>query len=196
MPWPQAVSAAPASVAPGDPLCVSCTDTIISPCPAVCLSCTDTSRLSRCALAVCLSSSYVLLRLILEQQPLSQGLHPQAPGRVWTLGPAPVQQVWRTHPKPGWGSGPGAHGRSQALLPPWWCRQGPAEGAGVAVLMQSGFLFLQPNIGHLGLPHGPSGEKVAVVTVDSCDTAVAVHFGSYVGNYSCAAQGTQSGSKK
>lgn len=54
----------------------------------------------------------------------------------------------------------------------------------------------QPNIGHLGLPHGPSGEKVAVVTVDDCDAAVAVHFGSYVGNYSCAAQGTQSGSKK
>nr|XP_027810409.1 cadherin EGF LAG seven-pass G-type receptor 1 isoform X1 [Marmota flaviventris] len=56
--------------------------------------------------------------------------------------------------------------------------------------------YNKPNIGHLGLPHGPSGEKVAVVTVDSCDTAVAVHFGSYVGNYSCAAQGTQSGSKK
>ncbi|KAM6162185.1 cadherin EGF LAG seven-pass G-type receptor 1 [Erethizon dorsatum] len=56
--------------------------------------------------------------------------------------------------------------------------------------------FNKPNIGRLGLPHGPSGEKVAVVTVDDCDTAVAVHFGSYVGNYSCAAQGTQSGSKK
>uniref|UniRef100_A0A8C4MVR6 Cadherin EGF LAG seven-pass G-type receptor 1 n=1 Tax=Equus asinus asinus TaxID=83772 RepID=A0A8C4MVR6_EQUAS len=54
----------------------------------------------------------------------------------------------------------------------------------------------QPNIGRLGLPHGPSGEKVAVVTVDDCDTAVAVRFGSLVGNYSCAAQGTQSGSKK
>lgn len=57
-------------------------------------------------------------------------------------------------------------------------------------------LFPQPNIGHLGLPHGPSGEKVAVVTLDDCDTAVAVRFGSLVGNYSCAAQGTQSGSKK
>ncbi|KAG8517969.1 Cadherin EGF LAG seven-pass G-type receptor 1 [Galemys pyrenaicus] len=54
----------------------------------------------------------------------------------------------------------------------------------------------QPNIGRLGLPHGPSGEKVAVVTVDDCDTAVAVRFGGFVGNYSCAAQGTQSGSKK
>lgn len=58
------------------------------------------------------------------------------------------------------------------------------------------FLFSQPNIGRLGLPHGPSGEKVAVVTVDDCDTAVAVRFGGLIGNYSCAAQGTQSGSKK
>uniref|UniRef100_A0A8C6FYI7 Cadherin EGF LAG seven-pass G-type receptor 1 n=1 Tax=Moschus moschiferus TaxID=68415 RepID=A0A8C6FYI7_MOSMO len=56
--------------------------------------------------------------------------------------------------------------------------------------------YNKPNIGRLGLPHGPSGEKVAVVTVDDCDTAVAVRFGSFVGNYSCAAQGTQSGSKK
>ncbi|XP_060044769.1 cadherin EGF LAG seven-pass G-type receptor 1 isoform X2 [Erinaceus europaeus] len=56
--------------------------------------------------------------------------------------------------------------------------------------------YNKPNIGHLGLPHGPSGEKVAVVTVDACDTTVSVRFGSFVGNYSCAAQGTQSGSKK
>ncbi|XP_058596968.1 cadherin EGF LAG seven-pass G-type receptor 1 isoform X1 [Neofelis nebulosa] len=56
--------------------------------------------------------------------------------------------------------------------------------------------YNKPNIGRLGLPHGPSGEKVAVVTVDDCDTAVAVRFGGLVGNYSCAAQGTQSGSKK
>nr|XP_045728297.1 cadherin EGF LAG seven-pass G-type receptor 1 [Mirounga angustirostris] len=56
--------------------------------------------------------------------------------------------------------------------------------------------YNKPNIGRLGLPHGPSGEKVAVVTVDDCDTAVAVRFGSLVGNYSCAAQGTQSGPKK
>ncbi|XP_058529592.1 cadherin EGF LAG seven-pass G-type receptor 1 isoform X1 [Ochotona princeps] len=56
--------------------------------------------------------------------------------------------------------------------------------------------YNKPNIGRLGLPHGPSAEKVAVVTVDDCDTAVAVRFGNLVGNYSCAAQGTQSGSKK
>uniref|UniRef100_A0A8D2LNR3 Cadherin EGF LAG seven-pass G-type receptor 1 n=1 Tax=Varanus komodoensis TaxID=61221 RepID=A0A8D2LNR3_VARKO len=56
--------------------------------------------------------------------------------------------------------------------------------------------YNKPNIGRLGIPHGPSGEKVAVVTVDDCDTAVAVRFGSFIGNYSCAAQGTQTGSKK
>ncbi|XP_059581872.1 cadherin EGF LAG seven-pass G-type receptor 1 isoform X4 [Alligator mississippiensis] len=56
--------------------------------------------------------------------------------------------------------------------------------------------YNKPNIGRLGIPHGPSGEKVAVVTVDDCDTAVAVRFGSLIGNYTCAAQGTQSGSKK
>ncbi|XP_006866949.1 PREDICTED: cadherin EGF LAG seven-pass G-type receptor 1, partial [Chrysochloris asiatica] len=56
--------------------------------------------------------------------------------------------------------------------------------------------YNKPHIGRLGLPHGPSGEKVAVVTVDDCDTTMAVRFGDHVGNYSCAAQGTQSGSKK
>ncbi|XP_062928641.1 cadherin EGF LAG seven-pass G-type receptor 1 isoform X2 [Mobula hypostoma] len=56
--------------------------------------------------------------------------------------------------------------------------------------------YNKPYIGRLGIPHGPSGEKVAVVTVDNCDTAVSVRFGSHIGNYSCAAQGTQIGSKK
>nr|XP_037863230.1 cadherin EGF LAG seven-pass G-type receptor 1 isoform X3 [Chlorocebus sabaeus] len=56
--------------------------------------------------------------------------------------------------------------------------------------------YNKPNIGHLGLPHGPSGEKMAVVTVDDCDTTMAVRFGKDIGNYSCAAQGTQTGSKK
>ncbi|MXQ95305.1 hypothetical protein E5288_WYG005122 [Bos mutus] len=70
---------------------------------------------------------------------------------------------------------------------------GVSDGRWHAVQLQ---YYNKPNIGRLGLPHGPSGEKVAVVTVDDCDTAVAVRFGSFVGNYSCAAQGTQSGSKK
>ncbi|XP_075907847.1 cadherin EGF LAG seven-pass G-type receptor 1 isoform X3 [Nelusetta ayraudi] len=54
----------------------------------------------------------------------------------------------------------------------------------------------EPNIGRLGVPHGPSGEKVAVVAVDDCDISMAVRFGKQIGNYSCAAQGTQTGQKK
>ncbi|CDQ64770.1 unnamed protein product [Oncorhynchus mykiss] len=53
-----------------------------------------------------------------------------------------------------------------------------------------------PNIGRLGIPHGPSGEKVAVVAVDDCDIAMAIGFGGQIGNYSCAAQGIQTGQKK
>lgn len=63
--------------------------------------------------------------------------------------------------------------------------------------MRSLFHFiLQPNIGRLGIPHGPSGEKVAVVAVDDCDISMAIRFGKQIGNYSCAAQGTQTGQKK
>lgn len=58
------------------------------------------------------------------------------------------------------------------------------------------FFYFQPKISHLGLPQGPSGEKVAVVAVDDCDIAMAVRFGNHIGNYSCAAQGTQTGQKK
>lgn len=54
----------------------------------------------------------------------------------------------------------------------------------------------QPLLGQTGLPQGPSEQKVAVVTVDGCDTGVALRFGAMLGNYSCAAQGTQGGSKK
>uniref|UniRef100_A0A8C2DBY9 Cadherin EGF LAG seven-pass G-type receptor 1 n=1 Tax=Cyprinus carpio TaxID=7962 RepID=A0A8C2DBY9_CYPCA len=54
----------------------------------------------------------------------------------------------------------------------------------------------EPKISHLGLPQGPSDEKVAVVAVDDCDIAMAVRFGSQISNYSCAAQGTQKGQKK
>uniref|UniRef100_A0A667ZZJ2 Cadherin EGF LAG seven-pass G-type receptor 1 n=1 Tax=Myripristis murdjan TaxID=586833 RepID=A0A667ZZJ2_9TELE len=56
--------------------------------------------------------------------------------------------------------------------------------------------YNKPNIGRLGIPHGPSGEKVAVVAVDDCDISMAIRFGNQIGNYSCAAQGTQTGQKK
>ena len=54
----------------------------------------------------------------------------------------------------------------------------------------------QPVLGKSGLPQGPSEQKVAVVAVDDCDVGMALKFGPALGNYSCAAQGTQSGSKK
>ncbi|XP_058860276.1 cadherin EGF LAG seven-pass G-type receptor 2-like isoform X2 [Acipenser ruthenus] len=56
--------------------------------------------------------------------------------------------------------------------------------------------YNKPIIGQSGVPQGPSGQKVAVVTVDDCDTSVALRFGHVIGNYTCSAQGSQSGSKK
>ncbi|XP_048065943.1 cadherin EGF LAG seven-pass G-type receptor 3 isoform X3 [Megalobrama amblycephala] len=47
-----------------------------------------------------------------------------------------------------------------------------------------------------GEVQGPSDEKVAVLSVDDCDTAVSLRFGAQLGNYSCAAQGRQTSSKK
>uniref|UniRef100_A0A4W6GA12 Cadherin EGF LAG seven-pass G-type receptor 3 n=1 Tax=Lates calcarifer TaxID=8187 RepID=A0A4W6GA12_LATCA len=48
---------------------------------------------------------------------------------------------------------------------------------------------------HLSL-FGPSDEKIAVVSIDDCDTALSLRFGTQLGNYSCAAQGKQTSSKK
>ncbi|XP_077190373.1 cadherin EGF LAG seven-pass G-type receptor 2 isoform X2 [Paroedura picta] len=56
--------------------------------------------------------------------------------------------------------------------------------------------YNKPIMGKSGVPQGPSDQKVAVVTVDDCDTSVALKFGSLLGNYSCSAEGTQSGTKK
>lgn len=69
--------------------------------------------------------------------------------------------------------------------------------AGVSAGLSTAFLLCpQPLLGQTGLPQGPSEQKVAVVSVDGCDTGVALRFGATLGNYSCAAQGTQGGSKK
>ncbi|XP_060713609.1 cadherin EGF LAG seven-pass G-type receptor 2 isoform X1 [Tachysurus vachellii] len=56
--------------------------------------------------------------------------------------------------------------------------------------------YNKPVLNQAGLPQGPSDQKVVVVTVDNCDTSVALRFGRTIGNYTCAAQGSQSGSKK
>uniref|UniRef100_H3D3A2 Cadherin EGF LAG seven-pass G-type receptor 3 n=1 Tax=Tetraodon nigroviridis TaxID=99883 RepID=H3D3A2_TETNG len=47
-----------------------------------------------------------------------------------------------------------------------------------------------------GEAQGPSDEKIAVVRVDDCDAALSLRFSTQLGNYSCAAQGKQSSSKK
>ncbi|KAM4738217.1 cadherin EGF LAG seven-pass G-type receptor 3 isoform 1-T1 [Anableps anableps] len=48
----------------------------------------------------------------------------------------------------------------------------------------------------IGEAQGPSDEKIAVVSIDDCDTALSLRFGTQLGNYSCAAQGKQTSSKK
>uniref|UniRef100_A0A8C2Z8Q9 Cadherin EGF LAG seven-pass G-type receptor 2 n=1 Tax=Cyclopterus lumpus TaxID=8103 RepID=A0A8C2Z8Q9_CYCLU len=53
-----------------------------------------------------------------------------------------------------------------------------------------------PILNQAGLPQGPSDQKVVVVTVDNCDASVAFRFGHMIRNYTCSAQGSQSGSKK
>ncbi|KAM4587775.1 cadherin EGF LAG seven-pass G-type receptor 2 isoform 1-T1 [Odontesthes bonariensis] len=56
--------------------------------------------------------------------------------------------------------------------------------------------YNKPILNQAGLPQGPSDQKVVVVTVDNCDTSVALRFGHMIQNYTCSAQGSQSGSKK
>uniref|UniRef100_A0A8C5N1A1 Cadherin EGF LAG seven-pass G-type receptor 3 n=1 Tax=Leptobrachium leishanense TaxID=445787 RepID=A0A8C5N1A1_9ANUR len=56
--------------------------------------------------------------------------------------------------------------------------------------------YNKPKTGSLGVAQGPSKEKVAVLAVDDCDMSVALKFGGDVRNYSCAAEGVQSSSKK
>ncbi|XP_078241394.1 cadherin EGF LAG seven-pass G-type receptor 3 isoform X3 [Pogona vitticeps] len=56
--------------------------------------------------------------------------------------------------------------------------------------------YNKPKISSLGSVQGPSKDKVAILMVDKCDASVALQFGSEIGNYSCAAEGVQSSSKK
>ncbi|XP_026001885.1 cadherin EGF LAG seven-pass G-type receptor 1 isoform X6 [Astatotilapia calliptera] len=56
--------------------------------------------------------------------------------------------------------------------------------------------YNKPKMVSVGNPFGPSGEKVAMVAIDDCDISMAIRFGKQIGNYSCAAQGTQIGQKK
>uniref|UniRef100_A0A671YTL3 Cadherin EGF LAG seven-pass G-type receptor 3 n=1 Tax=Sparus aurata TaxID=8175 RepID=A0A671YTL3_SPAAU len=56
--------------------------------------------------------------------------------------------------------------------------------------------YNKPRRSMSGEAQGPSDEKIAVVSVDDCDTALSLRFGTQLGNYSCAAQGKQTSSKK
>nr|XP_033782493.1 cadherin EGF LAG seven-pass G-type receptor 3 [Geotrypetes seraphini] len=56
--------------------------------------------------------------------------------------------------------------------------------------------YNKPKIGSTGVAQGPSKEKVAVLALDDCDMSVALQYGSQIGNYTCAAEGVQSSSKK
>uniref|UniRef100_A0A8D0CUI8 Cadherin EGF LAG seven-pass G-type receptor 3 n=1 Tax=Sander lucioperca TaxID=283035 RepID=A0A8D0CUI8_SANLU len=56
--------------------------------------------------------------------------------------------------------------------------------------------YNKPKRSMSGEAQGPSDEKIAVVSVDDCDTALSLRFGTQLGNYSCAAQGKQASSKK
>uniref|UniRef100_A0A803XMZ2 Cadherin EGF LAG seven-pass G-type receptor 3 n=1 Tax=Meleagris gallopavo TaxID=9103 RepID=A0A803XMZ2_MELGA len=56
--------------------------------------------------------------------------------------------------------------------------------------------YNKPKVSALGVVQGPSKDKVAILTVDECDASVALQFGSEIGNYSCAAEGVQTSSKK
>ncbi|KAI4532450.1 hypothetical protein MG293_017715 [Ovis ammon polii] len=73
-----------------------------------------------------------------------------------------------------------------------------------ATVQPSGLLFYNGRLNEkhdflaleLVAGQGPSKDKVAVLSVDDCDAAVALQFGAEIGNYSCAAAGTQTSSKK
>ncbi|KAK7916672.1 hypothetical protein WMY93_012433 [Mugilogobius chulae] len=56
--------------------------------------------------------------------------------------------------------------------------------------------YNKPVLNQAGLPQGPSDQKVVVVTLDNCDSTLALRYGHVIGNYTCSAQGSQSGSKK
>lgn len=95
------------------------------------------------------------------------------------------------------------HSRSSSAAVP-----GPCLGPFLAVVRALGCLGLgacallipcvwfQPKVSALGVVQGPSKDKVAILTVDECDASVALQFGSEIGNYSCAAEGVQTSSKK
>ncbi|KAM8930807.1 cadherin EGF LAG seven-pass G-type receptor 3 [Pelodytes ibericus] len=83
-------------------------------------------------------------------------------------------------------------GESSTLVTPY-IPGGVSDGKWHTVQLR---YYNKPKTGSMGVAQGPSKEKVAVLAVDDCDMSVALKFGSEIGNYSCAAEGVQSSSKK
>lgn len=91
---------------------------------------------------------------------------------------------------------PGAHltlGHAQAFL---CCCVNPCVLGSEACVLLTHFFCFQPKVSTLGVVQGPSKDKVAILTIDECDASVALQFGSEIRNYSCAAEGVQTSSKK
>ncbi|XP_029453376.1 LOW QUALITY PROTEIN: cadherin EGF LAG seven-pass G-type receptor 3 [Rhinatrema bivittatum] len=83
-------------------------------------------------------------------------------------------------------------GESTTLVTPY-LPGGVSDGEWHTLQLQ---YYNKPRTGSMGVAQGPSKEKVAVLALDDCDMSVALQFGSRIGNYSCAAEGVQSSSKK
>ncbi|XP_075430641.1 cadherin EGF LAG seven-pass G-type receptor 3 isoform X2 [Ascaphus truei] len=83
-------------------------------------------------------------------------------------------------------------GESSTLVTPY-LPGGVSDGKWHTVQLR---YYNKPKIGPMGVAQGPSKEKVAVLAVDDCDMSMALKFSNEIGNYSCAAEGVQSSSKK
>ncbi|XP_072276680.1 cadherin EGF LAG seven-pass G-type receptor 3 isoform X2 [Pyxicephalus adspersus] len=83
-------------------------------------------------------------------------------------------------------------GESSTLVTPYVPR-GVSDGKWHTVQLR---YYNKPKTGSSGVAKGPSKEKVAVLAVDDCDISIALRFRNEIGNYTCAAEGVQSSSKK
>ncbi|XP_068110920.1 cadherin EGF LAG seven-pass G-type receptor 3 [Hyperolius riggenbachi] len=83
-------------------------------------------------------------------------------------------------------------GESSTLVTPH-IHRGVSDGKWHTVQLR---YYNKPKTGSSGVAQGPSKEKVAVLAVDDCDVSVALKFSNEIGNYTCAAEGVQSSSKK
>ncbi|XP_071982915.1 cadherin EGF LAG seven-pass G-type receptor 3 isoform X3 [Engystomops pustulosus] len=83
-------------------------------------------------------------------------------------------------------------GESSTLVAPY-VPGGVSDGKWHSVQLR---YYNKPKMGTMGVAQGPSKEKVAVLAVDDCDISVALKFSNAIANYTCAAEGVQSSSKK